>query len=219
MPSYQAERAKILELIESGAISAEQGIQLLRAISGSASGEPARSEDPAQRIETGAGPLPAGWRELEARDRIQPETLDKWRAWWRIPFLIGSGSALIFAATAIIIHAVQGRNVWFYLSWVPVVAGSSLALLAFLSRQARWIHIRIRENKAGEKTRLSFSFPLPLRLTAWLLRQLGRFIPQMNKTGVDELILALGKTATPDSPLQIQVAGSGDDEEVLVYIG
>ena len=74
----------------------------------------------------------------------------------------------------------------------------------------------------GEKEwprNIALSFPLPIRLTAWFLRTFGPHIPQLKDTGVDELILALGDSASPGNPLLVNVNEGEGGEQVEVYIG
>ena len=89
------------------------------------------------------------------------------------------------------------------------------------SRTARWIHVRVNTGHASREwpRKISLSFPLPIRLTAWFLRAFGQFIPDLKKTGVDELILALEDNTSPENPLFVDVHEGEDGERVQVYIG
>jgi hypothetical protein len=58
-----------------------------------------------------------------------------------------------------------------------------------------------------------------VRLAAWFLRLFSPFIPKLRDTGVDELILALDETTTPDNPFYVEVNEGKDGEKVQVYIG
>ena len=61
--------------------------------------------------------------------------------------------------------------------------------------------------------------PIPVTPAAWLLRTFGHRLPVLNETGVDELIMALGETTSPDNPLYVEVDDDEQGEKVQVYIG
>jgi hypothetical protein len=104
--------------------------------------------------------------------------------------------------------------------WVPLLIGLGIFTLGVWSRSARWLHLRIRNRKSGRRT-FALSLPLPLTLSAWILRLIRPYIPQLNETGVDEAILALrdGMNEKDDQPLYIDVQNEDDEEQVLIYIG
>ena len=51
------------------------------------------------------------------------------------------------------------------------------------------------------------------------LRTFGSRIPGMEGIALDEVIMALGESATPDVPLYIEVDQGDNGEKVEVYIG
>ena len=65
---------------------------------------------------------------------------------------------------------------------------------------------------------IAISLPLPIRLTAWIVRIFRPHIPNMEGANIDEMILALEKTS-PTAPLFVQVDEGEDGERVEVYIG
>jgi hypothetical protein len=100
--------------------------------------------------------------------------------------------------------------------WLPMILGVVVIVLAGWSRRAKWLHLRISE---GEQQKIAFSFPLPLTLAAWALRIARPFVPQLEETGVDELIIALRDGTTGDEPFFIDVQDEEEGERVRVYIG
>jgi hypothetical protein len=112
-----------------------------------------------------------------------------------------------------------GFGVWFACATVPFAFGVFAAVLAWASRASRWIHIRVNSEGAHRSRRIAISFPLPIRLAAWALRVAGPFIPKLRDTGVDELILALEETTSPENPLFVDVHEGEGGERVQVYIG
>lgn len=71
---------------------------------------------------------------------------------------------------------------------------------------------------ATMEERIALSFPIPLGLTAWFLRTFGKWIPNLEQSGIDEIILALEDDNSPDGPVYIEVNG-GEGERVRIYIG
>jgi len=107
----------------------------------------------------------------------------------------------------------------FVCSWLPLLAGTTIIVLAWMSRRARWLHVRVQQGGEAWPKTIALSFPLPLRFSAWVLRSFGHFIPHLDATGLDEVILALGESTTPDAPLYVDVLEGKGGERVQVYIG
>ncbi len=126
------------------------------------------------------------------------------------------GATLMFAA-----YQAAGFDFWFFCAALPFAAGVVIMALAAGSRSARWLHVRVRTNQPANDwpRNIALSFPLPIRLTAWLLRMFGRFIPQLKDHGLDEVILALAETTSSDAPLYVDVDEGEGGERVQVYIG
>jgi hypothetical protein len=199
------ERILILEMIETGKISSEEGLQLLADLD-----QPdAESIGDPEVIQSGPGPVPAH----------DPEDLARWKKWWVIPLWVGVAVTLLGAALMYGAYTTGGLTVWFFLSWLPFLLGVATIALAWRSQTSPWIHLRIQQAPGETPQRIAFSFPLPIRLTAWVLRTFGRWIPNLDAGSLDEVILALGESADHDQPLSIVVNEGQDGEQVLIYIG
>jgi len=198
MPS-ETERMHILQMIEDSRISAAEGLRLLDALS--ASGE--------------AAPLP-----VPAQSAPQAD-LEHWRRWWMVPMLVGVGVLLVGALLMVAAFQSSGLGFWFVCASLPFALGVLIVALAAGSRSARWLHVRVRTNPAANDWphNIALSFPLPIRLTAWLLRLVGPFVPQLKDHGFDELILALAETTSAEAPLYMDVDEGDGGERVQVYIG
>jgi len=92
-------------------------------------------------------------------------------------------------------------------------------VLAWQSRTARWLHLRIQQKEGEWPHNIAISFPLPIRLTAWFFRLFGNKIPGLQGTSVDEMIMALDNTTSPGNPLYVKVEEGEDGERVEVFIG
>jgi len=189
---------KILQMIENGTLSAAEGEKLLDALeAGPVAAPPTALAEPAREAAPAAGP-PAAWRHL-----------------WVYPTI---GGLLLLAAMGLLTASlVQGGKAlgWLACTIPLMLLGTFVAVLAWWSRSARWLHLSVR----GKKERIRLSFPLPLHLTAWVLRLASPWVPQLRDTAVDEVILALADVDMSAGPLSVEVNDEEDGEEVRVYIG
>ncbi len=156
------------------------------------------------------GPPPGG---------LPPEAL-KWKRWWMLPLWVGvfitiwGGLFMYWSATA-----ANGLSLWFVCASVPFVIGVALTALAFRSRTAPWLHLRVRQ-KPGEKPQtIAFSFPLPLGPTAWFFRTFGGRIQGLRGVQVDQILTAMGGSVSPENPIYIQADEGEDGDKVEIYIG
>ncbi len=259
--SYESERLKILEMIDNGLISVEEGVVLLNALgerSGEAAALPrqpqapqpvAEPENPEEAVRfvempdvTEPGEAPEGilnpapaaepQPEAETVHAPQPEPapeekfaapsidpgMKKWRRFWWIPFWAGVGITVISAALMYAAWDKGGFGFWFACTWFPFALGVLVMALAYASRTARWLHVRVHQSPGQRPQNISISIPIPLRLTAWFFRTFKGRIPHMENTGIDELIMALEAT-NPDAPFYVEVNEGDAGERVEVYIG
>jgi hypothetical protein len=208
--SASKERNQILEMIENNTISAEEGLLLLKALESSQVEE----EPP-----VGEGVILDEEGERDQERSLEPGDLLKWKRWWIIPALIGMGITLLSGMLMYATWNTHGFGFLFLLTWIPFAAGIAVLALAWGSRHSPWLHLRIQQKPGQKPHRIAFSFPIPIRLTAWGLRKFGHRIPQMDATGLDEVLIALKDTANEDAPLVIEVDEGEDGEKVQVIIG
>ncbi len=191
---------KILQMIQDGTISAEEGARLLDAL--------------------GQGPQPADQPAVETSPSegapaAAPVGPPSWARWaWVYPLAAGLGLLAIAGIfTGLVMR--DGRQLgWLVCTLPPMILGALVMALAWWSRSARWLHVRVRD---GEK-RINVSLPLPLRLAAWGVRLARPWVPQLRDTAVDELILSLAETDSREGILAVEV-NEGVDEQVRVYLG
>ncbi len=224
--SNETERLQILEMIEKGVISASEGVRLLNSLQGepgeaaiplinpSAKAEPPKTPPAPEVIEqppAAQSKAPSAPYEFDTR-------IKKWRRWWWIPLTIGIGITVISGLLMFLAYQKSGFGFWFACLWFPLLFGVIVISLAAASRTTRWLHLRIHQEPGEWPQTIAISLPVPIRFVAWILRTFRPHIPNMDKTNLDEVILALDKTS-PDQPFYVKVDEGGSGEKVEVYIG
>jgi hypothetical protein len=221
----ESERIQILEMIEKGVITAEEGIRLLNSLET----EPEQAEAPSISAASADDSQPSPAPEVIVEEPASESTAStspsefenetrKWRRWWWIPLAVGIGITAVSGLLMLLAYQNSGFGFWFACLWFPLLFGVVIISLAAASRTARWLHVRVQQ-EAGEWPRtIAISLPLPIRFSAWLLRIFRPYIRGMDRANIDELILALEKTS-PDQPFYVRVDEDESGEKVEVYIG
>ena len=183
------ERLQILELIEGGEISAEEGARRLEALASEA-------------LDTSPAP-------------VTRPALVRWL--WQVTFGVGvaltawGGWRLALSYTAA--AATAWQLMW---AWLLFVVGVVGVMLGWWLRQARWLYVRVRQ---ADGPNISLAFPLPLGLVAWGLRITQPFVPQLRGARVDELLLAMRDELRAGHPFVVDVDEGDGGEQVQVYFG
>lgn len=196
------ERLKILEMVEAGQIGAEEAAALLAALEESRADAPV--DAPSLALDPAGGASP--------QERVE----SRWAGFWIYPMMAGSGTLILGALVMSLVYATDAARGWLVCGWLPMFLGLAVVLLALWSRQATWMHLRISEEG---RRKIAFSFPLPLTLAAWAVRIAQPFVPQLQDTGVDDLIIALRDSASRGEPFFVDVQDEEEGERVELYIG
>ena len=186
------ERLRILRQIETGELTVEEGAGQLEALA-----QPAEPSEPSPATETSVA-RPAWVRWL-----WQPVL-------WTGAALIGGGGLLL--TTAYTRQATSGRLVW---GWILFALGALGVLLGWWMQRAHWLFVRIRQ-PAGPN--FTLALPLPFGLVAWGLRIARPFVPQLEDTGVDEMILALREEVQGGRPFVVDVDERDGGEQIQIYL-
>jgi hypothetical protein len=144
--------------------------------------------------------------------------MEKWQQWWMIPLWVGVGITVLAGAWMNSLLQKENFGFWFYFSWLPLMIGIAVIALAWASRSAPWLHVRVKQSKDHPEN-VAVSFPIPLRLSAWFLRTFGDHISGLERTNVDEIITAIDMYAKSKQPIIIEVDDDDEGEHVEVYIG
>lgn len=187
------ERLQILELIEAGEISAREGARRLEALTEIAE-TPEAPATPAASV-----PRPA---------------LARWL--WQAVFWTGGG---LVAGGGLLVGSVYSESIaagWLAWGWILFTLGVVGLVLGWWLRRAHWLSLRVQQ---PDGPNIFFALPLPLGPIAWVLRVVAPFVPQLEGTGVDELILAMREEARDGRLLFVEVDEGEGGEQVQVYFG
>jgi uncharacterized membrane protein YgcG len=203
----QGERLEILRMLEAGQIDPEEAASLLAAVDAaqdaSLTEDTSSTEDTASAMDAASGQAPI----LPRGPSERPE--QAWARFWVYPLMAGGIILVLGLLVMGLIYTTDAARGWLICGWLPVFLGTLVILLAWWSRQATWLHLRIGE---GGQRKLALSFPLPLTFAAWGIRIAQPFVPKLKEIGADELIVAVRDSPTRDSPIFIDVQDDEDDE-------
>lgn len=211
------ERAQVLKMIEEGKITPQEGLRLMQTL------EETHAEDEIQAVETETGEksgreAQAEWSALDADPRIAG-VKSAARRLWQIPLWIGVGVTVLSAAGMYWIMQGAGTNFWLYCLTLPLLLGVGIIAAAVGSQKARWIFVDVQQKPGDHPQRIFLGFPMPLKLTAWFLRNFGHYIPSLEKTNIDEVIQVVETGFSSDEPLIVNVDEGDEGERVRVFIG
>lgn len=205
------ERRKVLQMVQDGKISAEQAASLMRALDADA--DPSEAE--VEVIETGAS---SGGERSDAPEF--EEVKRRARRFAMIPLWIGVFITVFSAWGMYSSLQNSGPNFWFFFLMLPLLLGVLLIGLGASVQSSKWLYVNVDRRNADDWPRnITLGFPLPLGLTAWILRNFGHNIRGMKNTNVDEIIQILDATGKSGAPLIINANDNEDGEHVQVYIG
>lgn len=230
-----SERMRILEMIENGQISAEEGLRQLAELPAVPAPEAGEPGDPVAASEPGRAEFASngvGASSFASRadgEALRPDAIsqplredfERWKGYWMIPFWVGI--AITIAGGLLMNSALQrsGVGFWFLCATLPFILGVLVMLAGAYSRTARWLHVRVQQPPGERPQRIAISFPIPIGLTVWFLRTFRSRLPGMENVpqNVDQLLIAMRDSASADEPIYIRVDDEDDGEKVEVYIG
>lgn len=213
----EAER-KILDMVEQGQITAEEGLRLMNAMS--------RNQIPAINTNTVNDPSENSFRidpddVLENSNPAIPEEelqrMKRLKRWWVLPFGIGLLITTLGAIWMYMGYTAKGFGFGFWLAWIPFLLGIAIAAVSFQTNKSVWLHVRVKQKPGETPQRINISLPLPLSLTRWIFSAFGNRIPGLKDQPVEEYSEILNNLS-PEEPFYVHV-DEDDGEEVEVFIG
>ncbi len=142
-----------------------------------------------------------------------PNLPKRWRNWWVIPCSIG------FAVGVTGWGLSQLGGWWWVCAGPLMVLGAIVVILSAATYRSPWVHIRVKTGEDKWPRRIAISLPLPLGLTARILRWRGLFSSSLDKTAIDDLILALEGNLSADEPIYIEVDAGESGERIKIHLG
>ncbi|MEW6566677.1 MAG: hypothetical protein AB1449_00630 [Chloroflexota bacterium] len=172
-----------------------------------------------EQVERGQMSVEEALRRLEAGETAEPgssHAADASRPvpeWWLVPFGIG----LALTAAGGWMASLGG---WWWLGAAPGLAlGLPLMTLGAMSRNTPWLQLRLGWRDRGRRGRIRLVVPIPIRLIGWFLRFGRRWMPRLEETAIDELILALEESVRAAAPVVVEVDDDEGGEHVRVTLG
>ena len=161
-------RQQVLQMLQDGKLTAVQAQELLQAL------EPPAAVDP-EPPEVAAGEIVAS---------AAPPDMDRFRRFWKYPFFIALAVLIgIGLGLRSMYQASEGAvTFWFFCVLNLFILTFLLTALAFMSRCAPWVHIRVSEKK-GQK--FAISLPLPMGLAQWGIGIARNFVPESERGSLD----------------------------------
>ncbi len=215
-----AER-KIMDMIQAGQITAEEGLRLLNAMGG---GLQANSKDNGEEIENAETAQLAEsdlvFGEQKTHPQIPQEEMDRMKRlkrWWILPFGIGLLITTLGAIWMYSAYEANGFGFGFWLAWLPFLAGIFILAMSFQSSRSVWVHLRIQQKPGETPQKIAISLPMPISLTRWALSNFGHKIPGLRDQPVDQYSEILDGLS-PEEPFYIHV-DDDDGESVEIFIG
>ena len=202
------EQKQILKMVEDGKISAEEAMTLIKAL------EQTSADDEVEVIETEASANPArsvgpDFEQVKARAR----------RFAMVPLWIGIAFTVLGAYWMYVLVQSANYGFWFFLAWFPLLLGILLVAISAGGMNSRWLYVNVDQQDNEWPRHITLGIPIPLGLVGWFLRNFGHYIRGMDKTSVDEVLMALAMANNLDEPLIINVDEGDNGERVQVYIG
>jgi len=210
-------RLEILQKIESGELSVEEGFRLLNELDGApAEGTQAAyagfAQPAAGEILESVPPNESMGHDSGKSDVPDFKGFRKW-SW----ILFGVFLLLTAVSAWWMYSAWQNHpfGIGFWLTWIPFGIG---VLGMATSINARWLHLRVRDKEHGEWKNIRISIPLPLGIASWVLRANPKWLPpEMREKNLGETLREIDQSISRDQPFYIEV--DEEDEHVEIFIG
>jgi hypothetical protein len=226
----KSERMRILEQVEKGELSADEGIGAL---------SEAQSDYETEEI----GPPPTPLQVLEALDKGEisaeqareqiadkssedeaPHTDNTYQIFsggesrrgrfWQLLLATGVGLILISALWMNARLQSAGYDFWFFSAWLPLAIGVLLVSLGWASRNSSWLSVKIHSSDSAGSDKLHFHIPLPLGILRWAIFRFEHRINGVNMSKLNELLASKGPLK---EPIVIQFEDDdGDEIEAII---
>jgi polyhydroxyalkanoate synthesis regulator phasin len=213
----KAER-QILDMVEEGQLSAEEGLRLINAMGGEHKSvhESSDAEEQKKRVmKIATGDVEETWTSRISEEEKQ--RMNRLKRWWILPFGIGLVITTLGTIWMYLSYVEHGFSFGFWLAWIPLLLGIFIVAVTFRTNRSLWLHVRIKQKPGETPQRISISLPMPIALTRWFFRTFGDHIPELNEQ-VHGNYSAILDNLSPEDPFYVHV-NEDDGDEVEVFIG
>lgn len=142
-----------------------------------------------------------------------PNLPNRWRYWWTIPLSIGFAMGVTGWGLS------QLGGWWWVCAGPLLVLGAGVMILSAATCKSPWVHVRVKTGEDKWPRRIAISLPLPLGLTARILRWRGLSFGGLDETAIDDLILALEGSLSAGEPIYIEVDEGESGEKITIILG
>lgn len=211
----KAER-EILDMVERGELTAEEGMRLINAMGSYYPGEGAPNEAGVDTLKVTSDPEDVVEPSVPEISKEEMRRMRRLKRWWILPFGIGLLIMVMGAVWMYTGYMNKGFGWGFWLSWIPFILGIFVVAVSFQTSRSVWLHLRVKQKPGETPQRISISLPLPISLTQWFLTVFGNRIPGLRDQPLDNYSEIL-KNISPEEPFYLQV--DDDGEQVEIFIG
>lgn len=243
-----SEQLHILEMIEKGELSIEEGEQRLKTLSSTAASNHSLHENLStieilELIENGEMSSDEGLEKMlhatptsevenvneedhqtQDYDLFSEDSFKKWQAWWTIPAVSGFVITFLSAIWMNSVYENSGTTFWFFFAWLPLFLGLLIMGIAWPSKNKPWVHVRIQQPPGEKPERIAISIPLPTWLVAGGLKMATYFskndsVSKLDSHTIEQLFSSFRKSAEEGKPFYADIDEGKNGAKVKVFIG
>ena len=206
---------KILDMVEQGQISADDGLRLMNAM-----GQRSESRPKEEPIAAEVVYEPDHTSERKS-SHISPEEISRMKRlkrWWLLPFGIGLIVLLLGAVWMSMGYQEAGFGLGFWLAWIPFLLGILIVAASVRTRKSVWFHLKVKQRSGEKPERINFGLPLPLSLAKWLFTAFGDKFTGLEDKNIGDFPTIL-ENLSSEEPFYLHVNDDEDGEEVEIFIG
>lgn len=206
------ERNQVLKMIQSGKITADEGLTLIHTL----------EEAPENEISTATqAKSPADSSEqVHSQEVFSDQTVPNFKGsvdkFWQVVLWIGIVFTILSAFGTYLIIQSQGWSPWLILVMIPLLFGILSLAMSIGSHQSHFVIVDVHQKHGDQPEHIFLGFPLPLKLFNWFIRTFKNVIPGLNKVDLEEFTSVLDANISRDNPMVINV--DDHDDRVKVYM-
>jgi hypothetical protein len=160
---------------------------------------------------------------LEYGEVIQVASPDfpatKWKKWWQIPFWISMGVMALAGYWMYTSYLSHSMSWGFWFSFLLFMLSLTGVIASALSRNSKWLHLRVRSTDEGKPKNIAFSIPIPFQFASRVVQMFSWALPEdIRAAHLDEIIQVVDSSISSDQPIEVFV-DEEDGDHVEIFIG